>query len=120
MLAQEWTIFFPQRSVERSVLCYDPLAYVTAVSFASAFGLLKLVSVKGMNCMSHRAQYRRDAQAAYQQKMLAAHTGKGDYPKIRTFSHTENSTNSVYKDIEAAERLWVKSSFCDAITPFGS
>lgn len=78
---------------------------MTAVSFASAFGLLKLVSVKGMNCMSHRAQYRRDAQAAYQQKMLAAHTGKGDYPKIRTFSHTENSTNSVYKDIEAAERL---------------
>ena len=58
-----------------------------------------------MNTMSHRAQYRRDAQAAYQQKMLAAHNGKGDYPKIRTFSNTENSTNSVFKDIEAAERL---------------
>ncbi|XP_076442356.1 basal body-orientation factor 1-like isoform X3 [Babylonia areolata] len=54
---------------------------------------------------ANQTQYRRDAQAAYQQKMLAAHSGKGDYPKIRTFTKAENSTNSVFKDIEAAERL---------------
>lgn len=58
----------------------------------------------------HRSQYRRDAQAAYQQKMLAAHAGRGEYPKIRNFNHAENSTNSVYMDIEAAERLWVLSA----------
>lgn len=52
-----------------------------------------------------REQYRRDAQRAYQEKMLAAHTGKGDYPKIRTFNKSQTSTNSVYKDLEAAERL---------------
>lgn len=55
--------------------------------------------------MFSRDQYRRDAQKAYQHKMLAAHSGKGDYPKIRTFNKAENSTNSVFKDLEAAERL---------------
>lgn len=53
----------------------------------------------------YRTQYRRDAQAAYQQKMMAAHAGRGEYPKIRTFGNTETSTNSVFKDMEAAERL---------------
>ena len=50
-------------------------------------------------------QYRRDAQAAYQHRMLAAHGGKGDFPKIRTFNKTESSTNSVFRDLEAAESL---------------
>jgi len=37
--------------------------------------------------------------------MLAAHAGKGDYPKIRTFTKSDNSTNSVFRDLEAAELL---------------
>lgn len=55
---------------------------------------------------TNQIQYRRDAQLAYQKKMLAASTGKGDFPKIRTFNNTETSTNSVFKDIEAAEQLY--------------
>ena len=54
-----------------------------------------------------RIQYRKDAQMAYQQKMLAAHTGKTDFPKIRTFRKSEHSTNSVFQDLEAAESLYV-------------
>ena len=52
-----------------------------------------------------RSQYRKDAHAAYTQKMLVAHTGKGHFPKIRTFNKGDNSTNSVFRDLEAAERL---------------
>ena len=52
-----------------------------------------------------RTQYRKDAHAAYRQKMLEAHTGKGDFPKIRTFNHNDHSTNSVFRDVEAAEML---------------
>ncbi len=52
-----------------------------------------------------RAQYRKDAQLAYQRRMLAAHVGQSDYPKIRTFNKSDSSTNSVFKDLEAAERL---------------
>ena len=55
--------------------------------------------------MLSRSQYRRAAQKAYNEKMLIAHTGQGDFPKIRTFTKTENSTNSVFQDLEAAERL---------------
>ena len=54
-----------------------------------------------------RAQYRKDAQAAYTQKMLVAHKGEGEFPKIRTFNKADTSTNSVFRDLEAAERLWV-------------
>ncbi|KAK3093033.1 hypothetical protein FSP39_010308 [Pinctada imbricata] len=59
-----------------------------------------------MEIAANQVQYRRDAQAAYQQKMLNAFTGKGDYPKIRTFNKSDMSTNSVYKDLEAAEKLY--------------
>lgn len=55
---------------------------------------------------ANQAQYRRDAQGAYQQRMLKAFTGKGDYPRIRTFNKADQSTNSVYKDLEAAETLY--------------
>ncbi|KAL4237666.1 hypothetical protein ACF0H5_002380 [Mactra antiquata] len=58
---------------------------------------------------ANQEQYRRDAQKAYQEKMLAAHTGKGDFPKIRTFNKSDTSTNSVFKDLEAAERLYDSS-----------
>lgn len=55
---------------------------------------------------ANQSQYRRDAQAAYQEKMLAAFSGKGEYPRIRTFTKSDQSTNSVYKDLEAAEKLY--------------
>uniref|UniRef100_K1QSB4 Basal body-orientation factor 1 n=1 Tax=Magallana gigas TaxID=29159 RepID=K1QSB4_MAGGI len=55
---------------------------------------------------ANQAQYRVDAQAAYQQKMLKAFAGKGDFPKIRTFNKSDISTNSVYKDLEAAEKMY--------------
>lgn len=54
---------------------------------------------------ANQTQYRRDAKLAYQRKMLEAHGGQNDYPKIRTFTKSDSSTNSVYKDLEAAERL---------------
>ena len=52
-----------------------------------------------------RSQYRKDAHLAYQRRMLAAHVGHSDYPKIRTFNKSDSSTNSVFKDLEAAEKL---------------
>ena len=36
--------------------------------------------------------------------MLAAHAGKTDYPKIRTFLPLETSTNSIYNDMKEAEK----------------
>lgn len=55
---------------------------------------------------SNRAQYRKDAFNAYQNRMLNAHHGQGDYPRIRTFKETLNgySTNSVFHDLEEARR----------------
>lgn len=55
---------------------------------------------------ANQAQYRQDAQKAYQQKMLNAYSGKGDYPKIRTFNKSDMSTNSVYSDLQAAEKMY--------------
>ncbi|XP_041353733.1 basal body-orientation factor 1-like [Gigantopelta aegis] len=55
---------------------------------------------------ANQSQYCHDAQVAYHHRMLAAHAGKGEYPKIRTFVKSESSTNNVYKDLEAAERLY--------------
>jgi hypothetical protein len=55
--------------------------------------------------MYFRSQYRQDAQRAYQQKMLNAYSGKGEYPKIRTFNKSEQSTNNVYSDLQAAEKM---------------
>ncbi|KAK0046843.1 basal body-orientation factor 1-like isoform X2 [Biomphalaria pfeifferi] len=69
------------------------------------FFLTSLEEVKA-EVAANQEQYRKDANAAYRQKMLAAHVGKGDFPKIRTFNHYENSTNSVFHDIEAAEMLY--------------
>ncbi|KXJ08501.1 basal body-orientation factor 1 [Exaiptasia diaphana] len=52
----------------------------------------------------NRVQYRRDAQAAYQQRMLEAHGGHGDYPMVRTFKPSDTSTNNVFDDLKVAER----------------
>uniref|UniRef100_A0A0B7AKK6 Basal body-orientation factor 1 n=1 Tax=Arion vulgaris TaxID=1028688 RepID=A0A0B7AKK6_9EUPU len=69
------------------------------------FFLLSLDHVKA-EVAANQAQYRKDAHSAYQQKMLTAHACKGDYPKIRTFNQLEHSTNSVFRDMEAAETLY--------------
>ncbi|XP_071963217.1 basal body-orientation factor 1-like [Antedon mediterranea] len=53
--------------------------------------------------VANRAKYRRDAAMAYHRRMLDAHAGKVDYPKIRTFRHADTSTNSVFNDLKAAE-----------------
>lgn len=57
--------------------------------------------------ISHnRLQYRKDAFNAYQNRMLTAHHGQGDYPRIRTFNETFNefSTNSVFHDLDEAAK----------------
>lgn len=51
-----------------------------------------------------REQYRRAAQAAYQRGMSEARAGRREYPRIRTFTKNEQSTNSVYADMEGAEK----------------
>ena len=54
----------------------------------------------------NRLQYRKEAFSAYQNRMLVAHHGQGEYPRIRTFNAAlnENSTNSVFQDLEEATR----------------
>ena len=52
---------------------------------------------------ANRAKYLRDAASAYHKRMMEAHDGKLDYPKIRNFKQSETSTNSVYADLKAAE-----------------
>lgn len=51
-----------------------------------------------------RVQYRKDAQNAYQQRMLEAHAGQGDFPRVRTFRQLDSSTNNVFDDLKEAER----------------
>ena len=53
-----------------------------------------------------RLQYHKDAFNAYQNRMLNAHHGQGDYPRIRTFNETFHgySTNSVFHDLEEATK----------------
>ena len=52
----------------------------------------------------NRQQYRRDAESAYHQRVRAAHAGQAEYPKIRTFKNTKNSTNTIFSDLKEAER----------------
>ncbi|EDO37302.1 predicted protein, partial [Nematostella vectensis] len=51
-----------------------------------------------------RAQYRRDAQTVYHNRMLAAHAGQADYPRVRTFKSSDTSTNNVFEDLREAEK----------------
>ncbi len=56
--------------------------------------------------ITNRTEYRKEALQAYNSKMLAAHNGLLEYPKIRTFTKKfdQYSTNNVYKDLEQAEK----------------
>lgn len=51
-----------------------------------------------------RLQYRQEALEAYRRRMSEARSGKQEYPRIRTFHKTPHSTNSVYTDLEEAEK----------------
>ncbi|XP_048831066.1 basal body-orientation factor 1-like [Brienomyrus brachyistius] len=51
-----------------------------------------------------REQYRQAAQAAYQRGISEARAGRREYPRIRTFTKNEQSTNSIYADLEEAEK----------------
>ncbi|NXL64056.1 BBOF1 factor, partial [Chordeiles acutipennis] len=59
--------------------------------------------------ISSRKHYKKKAQTAYYRKMMEACAGKEEFPKIKTFKSNINSTNSVYRDLEEAEkRYWEK------------
>lgn len=66
------------------------------------FFLDSLEYVKG-EISRNRAQYRKDAEEAYNKRMLAAHQGHAPFPKVRTFKETKHSTNSVFSDLSVAE-----------------
>uniref|UniRef100_A0A8D0C2J7 Basal body-orientation factor 1 n=1 Tax=Salvator merianae TaxID=96440 RepID=A0A8D0C2J7_SALMN len=67
------------------------------------FFLEALEQVK-QEIVTSRKCYKQVAQAAYQRKMMAAFSGKEDYPKIRTFNDNIHSTNSVQMDLLEAEK----------------
>ncbi len=64
---------------------------------------------------TNRNEYRKEANAVYNNKMIAAHLGQIEYPKIRTFSKKfeANSTNSVFKDLEQAEKWYDVNELAD-------
>ncbi|KAM6069630.1 LOW QUALITY PROTEIN: basal body-orientation factor 1 [Theristicus caerulescens] len=60
--------------------------------------------------ISSRKHYKKKAQTAYYRKMMEACAGR--FPKIKTFKNNINSTNSVYRDLEEAEKCyWEKIQF---------
>ncbi|NXI40633.1 BBOF1 factor, partial [Galbula dea] len=62
--------------------------------------------------ISSRKHYKKKAQTAYYRKMMEACAGKEEFPKIKTFKSNINSTNSVYTDLEEAEKCyWEKIQF---------
>ncbi|XP_076834243.1 basal body-orientation factor 1 [Brachyhypopomus gauderio] len=54
--------------------------------------------------LSSQQQYRQKAMEAYRRRMNEARLGRKEYPRIRTFSKAPHSTNSVYTDLEEAEK----------------
>ncbi|NXQ89518.1 BBOF1 factor, partial [Nyctibius grandis] len=62
--------------------------------------------------ISRRKHYKKKAQTAYYRKMMEACAGKEEFPRIKTFKSNVNSTNSVYRDLEEAEKCyWEKIRF---------
>ncbi|XP_075007698.1 basal body-orientation factor 1 [Calonectris borealis] len=56
--------------------------------------------------ISSRKHYKKKVQTAYYRKMMEACAGKEEFPKIKTFKSNINSTNSVYRDLEEAEKCY--------------
>ncbi|XP_048803219.1 basal body-orientation factor 1 isoform X2 [Lagopus muta] len=62
--------------------------------------------------IASRKHYKEMAQAVYYRKMMEACAGKEEFPKIKTFNSNVNSTNSVYRDLEEAEKCyWENTQF---------
>ncbi|NXO47642.1 BBOF1 factor, partial [Aramus guarauna] len=62
--------------------------------------------------VSSRKHYKKKAQIAYYRKMMEACAGREEFPQIKTFKSNKNSTNSVYRDLEEAEKCyWEKIQF---------
>ncbi|XP_062325958.1 basal body-orientation factor 1 isoform X2 [Osmerus eperlanus] len=68
-----------------------------------SFFLEALSQVK-QQIQTSRLQYRQEALEGYRRKMGEARTGRQEYPRIRTFHRNPHSTNSVYADLEEAEK----------------
>lgn len=66
--------------------------------FQAALGQVK------QEIQANRLQYRQEALEAYRRRMSEARSGQQEYPRIRTFHKTPHSTNSVYTDLEEAEK----------------
>ncbi|KAM9432299.1 basal body-orientation factor 1-like isoform 1-T1 [Salvelinus alpinus] len=66
--------------------------------FQEALGQVK------QEIQASRLQYRQEALEAYRRRMSEARSGKQEYPRIRTFHKTPHSSNSVYTDLEEAEK----------------
>nr|XP_046164257.1 basal body-orientation factor 1-like isoform X1 [Oncorhynchus gorbuscha] len=66
--------------------------------FQEALGQVK------QEIQASRLQYRQEALEAYRRRMSEARSGKKEYPRIRTFHKTPHSSNSVYTDLEEAEK----------------
>uniref|UniRef100_A0A8C0JE25 Basal body-orientation factor 1 n=1 Tax=Chelonoidis abingdonii TaxID=106734 RepID=A0A8C0JE25_CHEAB len=75
-------------------------------SEVESFFLEALDQVK-REIVSSRKCYKQVAQVAYQKKMMEAFAGKEEYPKIRTFNSNAHSTNSVYRDLQEAEKWYM-------------
>ncbi|XP_035184527.1 basal body-orientation factor 1 isoform X2 [Oxyura jamaicensis] len=87
-----WNILNERTEVERFFL--DALEHVKQEIIAS------------------RKHYYEKARAAYYRKMMEACAGTEEFPKIKTFKGNINSTNSVYRDLEEAEKCyWEKVQF---------
>ncbi|NXK54397.1 BBOF1 factor, partial [Chauna torquata] len=56
--------------------------------------------------IASRKHYKEKAQAAFYRKMMEACAGTEEFPKIKTFKSNINSTNSVYGDLEEAEKCY--------------
>ncbi|XP_035395146.1 basal body-orientation factor 1 [Cygnus atratus] len=62
--------------------------------------------------IASRKHYYEKARAAYYRKMMEACAGTEEFPKVKTFKGNINSTNSVYRDLEEAEKYyWDKVQF---------
>lgn len=66
---------------------------------------------------TNRNEYRREANALYNNRMLAAHAGQIEYPKVRTFTKKFDaaSTNNVFKDLEQAEKWFNLNNMVDLV-----
>ena len=98
------------KSVCCLVICFCKFIHQCQVLFTgiilkhiSRFTLKLTFTIQSLFPCFFRAQYIQAAKSAYHQKMIAAHAGTAEFPKVRTFKKNDKSTNSVYGDLSEAE-----------------